>query len=147
MSSAGTPREESNRRKELNPVVSMNTVKIATQNQTLTVNSKKFDIPSDEITMLKNPKLLLNNGTPGVMNRTGKEIISAKNGIKVVLTTKSLRGILETKLRVRGIKHINANIAAEGMKSEPTIKVNVAISFVKGFKDCRKPFLLLRSSM
>ena len=130
-----------------NPVDKISNVKDATQNQTLVVKTRNRITPSEVIVNVVMLMLAETMGEPEVRNSIGIEIIAAKTGMSVVREKKCLSGILDETAKTIGIKQSMAKYDRLKMNREVTIIATIAIILAKGFIDCKRPFLLLKSSM
>lgn len=129
------------------PVESISNVSDATQNHTLRVKTRNRIIPSEVNVKVVKPMLAEAMGEPEVRNSIGIEITAAKTGISAVREKKWVSGILDERANTIGITQSMAKKVRLKIKREATIMATMATSLAKGFIDCNRPFLLLRSSM
>jgi len=129
------------------PVDNIINVSDATQNHTLMVKTKNRNIPSEVIVRVVMPMLAETRDEPEVRNSIGREITAAKTGIIAVREKKCMSGILDENANNIGIIQSKAKYDRLKIKREATIIATMAASLAKGFIDCNRPFLLLKSSI
>jgi hypothetical protein len=129
------------------PVDSISKVRDATQNQTLTQNTRKLVNPSAVIVRFAMPMFVVQIALPDVKNNMGREITAAKTGKRAVREKKCLSGIRELTTKIIGTRQIMSKKDRLKIKREATIIETMATNLAKGFIACNTPFLLLKSSM
>jgi hypothetical protein len=129
------------------PVDSISKVRDATQNHTLTVNTRKLVNPSAVIVRFAMPMFAVQIALPDVKNNMGREITAAKTGKRAVREKKCLSGIRELTTKIIGTRQIMSKKDRLKIKREATIIETMATNLAKGFIACNTPFLLLKSSM